>query len=115
MGKVTNSDVVINKDGSVMLKSYKIPFRPEYILVPESNENFCLDSFKPLHEISGRDLPAFRFRLSAEAIELIRLQDSNVTRDGGYCSLLVKFDVMSPEYATIEATRAVRKSELAGA
>jgi len=102
-----------NPDGEVMLKTYRIPFRPEYVLIGKPGQG-------PMEMVSiaqptGRDICAFRFHLSPEAIALVMAQDPNVTSSGGYCSLSIHFDAAESGSAMIEVKRGVLKRELESA
>ena len=97
-------------NGDVMLKTLRIPFRPEYILVPKPGTN-SLPEMVPLTESSGF-LKSFQFHLSVDAIELIMEQDPHVTPQMGYSKLTIVFDAAESGLAMIEATRGVRQWEL---
>lgn len=114
MARPAATDVAQNRDGSIMLKSYTIPFRPEYILVTKPDATDPKDMVS-IAQPTNRNVPAFRFHLSPEAIQLIMAQDPNVRPEYGYCSLVIRFDAFESGPATIVATRGVRKSELARA
>lgn len=114
MARAAADDMAQNHDGSIKLKSYTIPFRPEYILVTKPDATDPKDMV-PIAQPTNRDLPAFRFHLSPEAIKLIMAQDPNVQPHYGYCSLVIRFDAFASGPATIVATRGVRRSELATA
>ncbi len=92
-------------------KVYRIPFRPEYLLIDGKtnepsgpwNDYELVSSAQP----TGRDVKAFRFHLSPEAVDLIIKQDPTVDHATGFCSLEIKFDSSDSDVAMIEARRGV--------
>lgn len=84
-------------------KTYRIPFRPEYLLLSTDGSTDLTSADKP----TGRDVPAYRFHLSEEAHALVRAQDPEVTKATGFCSLTIKFDAAEDGPAYIEVERGI--------
>lgn len=106
-------DFAQNPDGSIVLKTYKIPFRPEYVLVEgPSPDGYSLPNYVSIAQPLGRDIRGFRFHLAPEAVKLLMAQDPHVTENMGFSKLMIVFDAMSPDFAMIEVTRGVRVKEL---
>lgn len=94
------------------IRIYKIPFRPEYLLIEgQEQDDGPWSRFGLTNAASptGRDVKAFRFHLSSEAVDLIIAQDPTVDYTMGYCNLTIRFDAFTSECAMIEVTRATRK------
>lgn len=92
-------------------KVYRIPFRPEYLLIegpPDVEADYTNHwNMVTADKTTGRNVKAFRFHLAPEAIDLIIKQDATVTHTTGFCSLEIKFDAADCGYAMIEARRGV--------
>lgn len=90
-------------------KVYRIPFRPEYLLIDGKAQTgpWRGDDLVSAAQPTGRNVKAFKFHLSPEAIDLIIKQDPTVDHTTGFCSLEIKFDASDCDYAMIEARRGV--------
>lgn len=87
----------------IVRKSYRIPFRPEYLLIESPDKDSLVSAAQPI----GRDISGFRFHLSEEAHALVRAQDPDIHPCAGFCSLRVIFDAAESGPAVIEVERGV--------
>lgn len=100
---------VKDADGEIVVRSYTIPFRPEYILIDRGGVRAHHDLTPMSDGAVNHNIRGYRFHLSDEAIALIMAQDPNVHPSGGYKSVEIQFDASSSEMATLKVTRGVRE------
>lgn len=92
------------------VKTYRIPFRPEYLLIEgptQDNGPWSRVDLASAAAPTGRDVKAFRFHLTPEAIALLIKQDPTVDYVTGYHALTIRFDACESGKAMIEVQRAI--------
>lgn len=99
--------VKMDIDSHFHSKVYRIPFRPEYLLIEGENSGAFPYNMVSTASPTNRDIKAFRFHLTPEAIALIAQQDPEVTQSSGFCSVTIRFDAGDPGTAMMEVERGI--------